>query len=120
MFILSFSYFSGVDIIGILEHFNFSETFIKPLRNSSLGHAAIAYFLYKIATPARYFVTLTGTTFTIKQGIKHGLIQPMPSKDALVQIYKSKKDDLKEKVADKKQAFQDRKQVFQDKYMKKE
>jgi hypothetical protein len=83
--------------------------------------------LYKIFTPARYFVTLAGTTFAIRQGIQRGLIKPMPSKDALVQIYKDKKDDLKEKVADKKQAFQDtkqafqdKKQEFQDKYMKKE
>jgi uncharacterized protein YneR len=80
----------------------------------------VTYFLYKIATPARYFVTLGGTTFAIKQGIKRGLIKPMPSKDALVQIYKDKKDDLNQKVADKKQILQDKKQEFKEKYMKKE
>jgi hypothetical protein len=63
---------------------------------------------------------LAGTTFAIRQGIQRGIIKPMPSKDALVQIYKDKKDDLNQKVADKKQAFQDRKQELQDKFMKKE
>ena len=106
--------------MGILESYNFSETIIKPLRNSHLGHIAVAYFCYKIATPARYFVTLGGTTFAIKQGIKHGLIKPMPSKEKLVQIYKDKKDDLQQNFADKKQALQDKKQELQDKYMKKE
>lgn len=72
--------------------------------------------MYKIATPARYFVTLGGTTFAIKQGIKRGLIKPMPSKDALVQIMKDKRTDLNQKVADKKQEFHDKKQEFQDKF----
>lgn len=94
------------------------------MKDSHLGHVAIAYFLYKIATPARYTVTLGGTTFAIKFLSKRGIIKPMPTKDQLVQIYKDKKDDLhqkvQQKVADKKQDFEDKKQAFQDKYMKKE
>lgn len=49
---------SGVDVIAILESLGVSETLINPVRDSSLGHIAIAYLLYKIATPARYTVTL--------------------------------------------------------------
>jgi Protein of unknown function (DUF1279) len=103
-----------------LEYYNFSDTIIRPLRDSHLGHIAVAYFLYKIATPARYTVTVGGTTFAIKFLSKRGIIKPMPTKDQLVQIYKDKKDDLKLKVADKKQELQDKKQMLQDKYMKKE
>lgn len=51
----------------------------------------------------------------------------MPSKDALVQIYKDKKIEVNQKVADKKQEFKDKTQEFkdktqefQDKFMKKE
>lgn len=112
------SYFSGVDIVGLMEYYEFSETLIKPLRNSHLGHIAVAYFLYKVATPARYGVTLGGTTFAIKFLSQRGYIKPMPSRDKLVQIYKDKKDDLQQKVADKKQELQDKKQEFKDKYMK--
>lgn len=111
---------SGVDIVGMLERYEISETLIKPLRNSHLGHIAVAYFLYKIATPARYTVTLGGTTFAIKFLSQRGIIKPMPSKDKLVQIYKDKKEEVHQKVADKKQELQDRKQQLQDKFMKKD
>lgn len=111
---------SGVNIVGIMEYYEFSETIVKPLRDSRLGHIAVAYFLYKVATPARYTVTLGGTTFAIKFLSKRGIIKPMPSKDKLVQIYKDKKEDLHQKVADKKQELQDKKQEFKDKYMKKD
>jgi Protein of unknown function (DUF1279) len=107
---------SGVDIVGILEYYNFSETITKHLKDSHLGHIAVAYFLYKIATPARYAVTLGGTTFAIRFLSKRGIIKPMPTKDQLVQIYKDKKDDLQQKVADKKQELQDKKQALQDIY----
>lgn len=111
--------FSGVDIVGLLERYEFNESIVSHLKNSKLGHVAIAYFLYKVATPARYTVTLGGTTFAIKFLSKRGIIKPMPSKDKLVQIYKDKKEEVNQKVADKKQEFQDRKQEFRDKYMKK-
>lgn len=101
-----------------MEYYEFSETIIKPLR-SSLGHIAVAYFLYKVATPARYAVTLGGTTFAIKFLSQRGIIKPMPSRDQMVKIYQDKKLEMKERVADKKQEFKDKvadkKQEFRDK-----
>lgn len=49
---------TGVDVIAALEWVGVSEKLITPVRDSSLGHIATAYLLYKIATPARYTVTL--------------------------------------------------------------
>jgi hypothetical protein len=98
----------GVDIIGIMEQLSISEKLINPLRDSHLGHIAVAYLLYKIATPARYTVTLGGTTFTINTLSKRGIIRPMPSKDKLVQMYKDKKEDLQQKVVDKKIEMQEK------------
>ncbi|GFS88326.1 protein FAM210A [Nephila pilipes] len=43
---------SGLDIIPILEYMSLPEVLIEPLRNSSLGHIAVASALYKLATPA--------------------------------------------------------------------
>lgn len=103
-----FSYFSGVDIIGVLEYLSFPEKLINPLRDSHLGHIAVAYLLYKLATPARYTVTLGGTTFAIKKGIEKGLIKPMPSKDKLVQMYKDKKDDIQSQITDRTTEFKDK------------
>uniref|UniRef100_A0A2M3ZBT0 DUF1279 domain-containing protein n=1 Tax=Anopheles braziliensis TaxID=58242 RepID=A0A2M3ZBT0_9DIPT len=106
---------SGVDVIAVLESLGVSETLINPVRDSSLGHIAIAYLLYKIATPARYTVTLGGTTLSIKYLEQWGYIKPMPSKAQLVQMYKDKKENIQEKIAEKKQDFQDRKQQLTDK-----
>uniref|UniRef100_A0A182IQM9 Uncharacterized protein n=1 Tax=Anopheles atroparvus TaxID=41427 RepID=A0A182IQM9_ANOAO len=128
---------SGVDVIAILESVGVSETLINPVRDSSLGHIAIAYLLYKIATPARYTVTLGGTTISIKYLEQWGYIKPMPNKAQLVQMYKDKKEniqekiaerrldfqekiaekklDIQEKIAEKKQDFQDRKQQLTEK-----
>lgn len=91
-----------------MESWNFSETLINPLRDSHLGHIAVAYLLYKIATPARYTVTLGGTTFAIKFLSQRGYIKPMPSKDKLVQMYKDKKEDIQQKVSDKKSEITDK------------
>ncbi|EAA07321.4 AGAP003463-PA [Anopheles gambiae str. PEST] len=106
---------SGVDVIAILESLGVSEKLINPVRDSSLGHIAIAYLLYKIATPARYTVTLGGTTVSIKYLEQWGYIKPIPSKARLVQMYKDKKENIQEKIAEKKQDFQDRKQQLTEK-----
>jgi hypothetical protein len=50
--------YSGVDVIALLESMSISEKLINPLRDSSAGYIALAYALYKIATPVRYTVTL--------------------------------------------------------------
>lgn len=82
---------SGVDIPSLLESMQFSEGVISKLRDSSLGHAAIAYLCYKIATPLRYMVTLGGTTVSIKYLSQLGYIRPVPTKAQLKQIYDEQK-----------------------------
>lgn len=106
--------FSGVDIVGILENFHVSETIISKLRDSSLGHWAIAYLCYKIASPGRYAVTLAGTTYTINILSSRGIIKPMPTRGELVQMYKDKKDDIQQKIEDKKQDFENLQQKVSD------
>lgn len=88
------NFFSGVDIISILESMNMSETIIRPLRDSSMGYIAVAYALYKIATPARYAVTLGGTTISINYLKKWGYIKPVPSKERLKEMYREKRDEF--------------------------
>lgn len=99
----------------MMEYYEFSETIIKPLRNSHLGHIAVAYFLYKVATPARYAVTLGGTTFAINFLSQRGIIKPMLSRDQMMKIYKDKRLEMKERVADKKQEFKDKRQSLREK-----
>ncbi|GIY51172.1 protein FAM210A [Caerostris darwini] len=89
---------SGIDIIPILEYISLPEVLIEPLRSSSLGHIAVASALYKLATPARYMVTLGGTTFAVKFFTKRGLIRPVPTKAEIKTIIQNKlKKDNTEK-----------------------
>ena len=53
---------SGVDIVGLLERLGTSERILDYLRHSEAGYIALSYACYKIATPARYAVTVGGTT----------------------------------------------------------
>ena len=53
---------SGVDIVGVLETLGTSEKILNYMRNSEAGYIALSYACYKIATPARYAVTVGGTT----------------------------------------------------------
>ncbi|XP_044267548.1 protein FAM210A [Tribolium madens] len=101
---------SGVDIVGILESWNISERIVNPLRDSSMGYVAVAYALYKIATPARYTVTLGGTTISINYLKKWGYIKPVPSKERLKEMYFEQKDNLLETVRETKEGLKDKKE----------
>ncbi|XP_039958726.1 protein FAM210A [Bactrocera neohumeralis] len=84
---------SGVDIPLLLQHMHLSESIVERFQNSSMGHYAIAYLCYKVATPLRYAVTLGGTTVSIKYLVQAGHIKPIPSKRELLQMYEKNKAD---------------------------
>ncbi|KAK3576372.1 hypothetical protein CHS0354_018920 [Potamilus streckersoni] len=87
----------GFDIVPWLEKLGCSETVIKPFRSSGLGIVAVAYLMYKLATPARYTVTLGGTNLMIRYLRKKGKIQPVPKGDSLRELYKDGRKELKER-----------------------
>lgn len=92
--LLKFNFYSGVDIPALLETMHFSETMISKLKDSSMGHVAIAYMCYKIVTPLRYTVTLGGTTLSIKYLSQLGYIRPVPSKERLKEMYREAKKNV--------------------------
>lgn len=85
----------GIDIVPLLEKWNFSETFIKPFRAGGLGDIALAYLMYKLATPARYTVTLAGTNFAIRYLRRTGKMPPKSKEDSLRQLYREGRKQLK-------------------------
>ncbi|KAL3282915.1 hypothetical protein HHI36_006073 [Cryptolaemus montrouzieri] len=93
---------SGVDIISLLETLNVNEKFINSMRDSHMGYLAIAYGCYKIATPARYTITLGGTTISINYLKKWGYIKPVPSAEKLKQMYQEKRDNFDRSMREKK------------------
>lgn len=92
-------------MVSILESFNLSETFVKPFRDSSMGYVAVAYALYKIATPLRYTVTLGGTTISINYLKKWGYIKPVPTKEELKEMYLERKENIIESVRERRDEF---------------
>jgi len=92
---------SGLDVVALLESLGVSEKIINPLKGSSAGYVALAYAMYKVATPARYTVTLGGTTASIKYLTSKGYIKPVPSKEKLQLMY----DVRKQKFNKQRDAF---------------
>ncbi|XP_065573930.1 uncharacterized protein C18orf19 homolog A-like [Artemia franciscana] len=86
----------GVDIVPLLEWMNVPERFITTLKGS-VGHAAVAYAMYKVATPLRYGVTLGGTTISINYLKRLGYIKPVPSAKRFKEMYDEKKIALRKK-----------------------
>ena len=91
-------FFSGLDVIPLLERMGASDTVIKPFKSSGVGHLAVAYLLYKLATPARYAVTIGGTQLTTKMLRNYGYMKVVPKGDSLRQLMKDGRVQIKEKT----------------------
>lgn len=87
---------SGVDIVALLERLGFSETITNPFKSSSLGNVALAYLMYKLATPARYTVTIGGTNMVIRYMRKTAKIPPLKQEDKLRSMFKEGVKDAKD------------------------
>ncbi|KAI9582052.1 uncharacterized protein C18orf19 homolog A [Glossina fuscipes] len=81
---------SGVDVASIMTSLHISSTIIEKASNSQVGHWALAYLCFKVATPLRYAVTLGGTTAAIRYLGQAGLIKPVPTKNEFMRIYEEK------------------------------
>lgn len=90
--------FSGVDVIPLMEYLGLSETIISPFRSSNLGNVALAYLMYKLATPARYTVTLAGTNYMVKYLRRTGKMKPKEESESLRALAKDSRAELKEKT----------------------
>lgn len=97
-----------------MEWLGFSEKIISPFRNSSAGDVAVAYLMYKLATPARYTVTLAGTNFAIKYLRQIGKMQPKTESSSLRTLAKDSRKELREK----RRAVKKKTSQFEDKIQK--
>ncbi|XP_066102776.1 protein FAM210A [Saccopteryx bilineata] len=93
----------GVNVIPFLELIGLPDSIVDILKNSQSGNALTAYALFKIATPARYTVTLAGTSFTVKYLRSHGYMStPPPVKEYLQDRMEETKELLTEKMEETK------------------
>ncbi|KFP79400.1 Protein FAM210A, partial [Acanthisitta chloris] len=107
---------NGVNVVPFLEFIGLPDGVVNILKNSQSGNALTAYALYKIATPARYTVTLGGTSITVQYLRKHGYIStPPPVKDYLQDRMEETKDKITEKMGETKDKITEKIQETKDK-----
>ena len=82
----------------LLERLGTSERILDYLRHSEAGYIALSYACYKIATPARYAVTVGGTTLAISKLKDTGYLKS--TSEVASQLRESKKamQETKDKI----------------------
>lgn len=89
-------YDRGVDVIPLLKSIGASERIIAPFTKPGVGHAAVTYLLYKLATPLRYTVTIGGTHLSVKYLRRWGYLPPIASTDTIRSMVKTKIGEVRD------------------------
>uniref|UniRef100_K7FNR6 Family with sequence similarity 210 member A n=1 Tax=Pelodiscus sinensis TaxID=13735 RepID=K7FNR6_PELSI len=95
----------GVNVVPFLEFIGVPECVVSILKNSQSGYALTAYAMYKIATPARYTVTLGGTSISVKYLRKHGYMSTPPP---VTEYLQDRMEETKERLSEKMEETKDR------------
>lgn len=99
----------GVNVVPFLEYVGFPERLVNLLEKSQSGYALTAYAMYKIATPARYTVTLGGTSLSVKYLRRHGYLStPPPMTEYLQDKMEDARDRLSEKMGETRERLSER------------
>ncbi|NXT01016.1 F210A protein, partial [Jacana jacana] len=110
----------GVNVVPFLELIGLPDSIVSILKNSQSGNALTAYALYKIATPARYTVTLGGTSITVKYLRKNGYMStPPPVKEYLQDRMEETKDKITGKMEETKDKITEKMEETKDKITEK-
>ncbi|XP_051577772.1 uncharacterized protein C18orf19 homolog B-like isoform X2 [Myxocyprinus asiaticus] len=99
----------GVNVIPFLEFIGLPDWMVGILRDSQGGYALTAYAMYKLATPARYTVTMGGTSLSVQCFHKHGYLStPPPVKEYLQDKMEETRERLTEKMEETKERFSEK------------
>lgn len=105
--------YSGIDIVPLLQSLGFGEKVIGTFTKAGVGNVAVAYLLYKIATPARYFVTIGSTKLLVKQLRSRGFMEQVPEGSRFRDLASDMREGVKDRVEDRMHNVKDK---MQDKY----
>ena len=86
----------GVDVVPLLQWLGASEKMIAPFTKTGVGYAAVAYLLYKLATPLRYTVTIGGTHLSVRYLRRWGYLPPIASTDTIRSMVKTKIGEVRD------------------------
>lgn len=99
----------GVNLVPFLEYIGLPDKVVAVLRDSQGGYALTAYAMYKLATPARYTVTLGGTSLSVQYLRKHGYLStPPPVKEYLQDKMEETRDRISEKMEETKERISEK------------
>lgn len=99
----------GVNVVPFLEFIGLPDKVVGILRDSQGGYALTAYAMYKLATPARYTVTLGGTSLSVQYLRRHGYLStPPPVKDYLQDKMEETRERFSEKMEETKGRFSEK------------
>ncbi|KAM6967636.1 uncharacterized protein C18orf19 homolog B [Aplochiton taeniatus] len=99
----------GVNVVPFLELIGLPESIVGLLRDSQSGYALTAYAMYKIATPARYTMTLGGTSVSVQYLRKHGYLStPPPVKEYIQDKMEETREKLSEKMEETKELLSEK------------
>ncbi|XP_042628622.1 uncharacterized protein C18orf19 homolog B-like [Cyprinus carpio] len=99
----------GVNLVPFLEFIGLPDWMVGILQDSQGAYALTAYAMYKLATPARYTVTLGGTSLSVQYLRKHGYLStPPPVKEYIQDKMGETKERLTEKMEETKERFSEK------------
>lgn len=98
---------SGVNMEPFLRWVGASDTILSFYTTPGVGHLAVAYLMYKLATPARYAVTIGGTHMAVKWLTQWGYIRPIPKSNSLKTLVKDGKTKVKAKYEEYQEIIDD-------------
>ncbi|KAG7335984.1 hypothetical protein KOW79_000677 [Hemibagrus wyckioides] len=99
----------GVNLVPFLEYIGLPDRLVGILRDSQGGYALTAYAMYKLATPARYTVTLGGTSLSVQYLRKHGYFStPPPVTEYLQDKMEETRERISEKMEETKERFSEK------------
>ncbi|XP_067834263.1 uncharacterized protein C18orf19 homolog A [Heptranchias perlo] len=105
----------GINVVPFLEIVGLPDGIINILRHSQSGNALTAYALYKIATPARYTVTLGGTSITVKYLRSRGYLStPPPMREYIQDRMEETRERFSEKMEETKELLSEKIQETKD------
>ncbi|XP_067886881.1 uncharacterized protein C18orf19 homolog A [Heterodontus francisci] len=105
----------GINVVPFLEYIGAPNGIIHILSNSQGGNALTAYALYKLATPARYTVTLGGTSVAIKYLRSRGYMStPPPMRGYIQDRMEETRERFSEKMEETKELLSEKIQETKD------
>jgi len=98
---------SGIDVVPFLKWIGASDSIIRPFTLPGVGNAAVAYLIYKIATPLRYTVTILGTRQAVIMLRRSGHIPQVSQDNTFRSLVRDSRAHMKTRVKRKKRKIDD-------------